>query len=126
MSIVVKDKVFELPDEGVHNVVASEVTDLGLVETNFGTKDRVRIVFECTDQNDSEGNPLKLFITATKSLHPKSTLGNFLKQLGIPVTPGQEFDLEDVVGVKALAVVQHNPGSNGKTYANVTSFTKAK
>jgi hypothetical protein len=122
MGIVVKDKVFELPDEGVHTVTITEVQDLGLVETNFGTKDRVRIVLECQDQKDSEGNPIKLFITATKSLHPKSTLGNTLTQLQVPV--GAEFDLEDLVGLTKSAVVQHNEGNNGKTYANIVSFLK--
>ena len=124
MPIVVKDKVFELPDEGVHDVVISEVNDIGLEETTFGTKDRVRLVVTCLDQNDSEGNPIKVFAKATKSLHAKSTLGTYLNQLGVPI--GSEFDLEDLVGLKTQALIEHNVSSNGKTYANLTSFIKGK
>lgn len=124
MSIVIKDKVFELPDEGVHDVVVAEVVDLGLTETSFGTKDRVRIVFEVEDQNDSEGNPLKVFFTATKSLHKKSALRKALEQLQVPV--GTEFDVENIVGLKTQAIVEHNEASNGKTYANIVSFLKKK
>lgn len=58
MSIVVQEKVFELPDEGVHNVVISEVVDLGVVDTKFGPKDRVRVVFDVLDQKDSTGEGL--------------------------------------------------------------------
>jgi hypothetical protein len=124
MPIVVTEKVFELPDEGVHNVVISEVVDLGLVETKFGTKDRVRIVFEVTDQNDSEGNPLKLFVSANKVLSPKSTLGILLNDLGVVVSG--DFDLEDLVGIKAIGVVKHTVGENKKTYANIVSYLKPK
>ena len=124
MSIVVKDKVFELPDEGIHDVTVAEVLDLGLTETTFGTKDRVRVVFEVQDQNDSEGNPIKVFFTATKSLHKKASLRNLLEQLQVPV--GTEFDLEDIVGLKTQAIIQHNEGSNGRTYANIVSFMKPK
>jgi hypothetical protein len=123
MSIVVKDKVYELADEGVHSAVISEVKDLGLVETTFGTKDRVQFTLEVLDQKDTEGEPIKVFVRANKSLHHKSTLGNMLNQLSVPVNG--EFDLEDLVGMKVQVVIQHNE-NQGKTYANVTSFLKGK
>ena len=126
MGILIKDKVYELPDEGVQTVVITEVQDKGLVETNFGTKDRVTIVFE-TEQKDSvTGEPIRLFMSATKSLHPKSTLGNLINQLGVHVAPGGEFDVEDLTGIKAQVVVEHREGSNGKTYANIVSVLKRK
>jgi hypothetical protein len=127
MGIPVKSKVYELADEGVHSVVISNVKDLGLVETQFGTKDRVQITLNVLDQNDAEGNPINLFVTANKSLHAKSTLGNMLNQLGIGIPePGVEFDVEDLVGVKSQVVVQHNKSSDGRTFANVTTFLKKK
>ena len=124
MSIVVQEKVFELPDEGVHNVVISEVVDLGVVDTKFGPKDRVRVVFDVLDQKDSTGEGLKLFVTANKVLSPKSTLGILLNDLEV-VTTG-EFDLEDLVGIKKPAIVKHTVGENGKTYANIAGFLKNK
>jgi hypothetical protein len=119
MGVVVKQKEFEKATEGVHQVVITEIKDLGLVETSFGTKDRVRIIFECQDQTDIEGQPVQIPLTATKSLHSKSTLGTLLSDLKVPV--GAEFDLEDLVGLKAQVIVKHNAGSDGKVYANIKS-----
>ena len=123
MGVVIKDKVYELPEEGIQSVTITEIQDLGLTETKFGMKDRVRIVLQ-TDETDSEGNPINVFVTATKSLHQKSALRGFLNQLG--VNPGSEFDLEDLIGIKTQVVVQHNTSTNGKTYANVTSVVPKK
>jgi hypothetical protein len=119
MSLVVKTKTYENLSEGLHNVTITKVEDLGLQETNFGTKDRARVVFTAADQKDKEGNPVDIFMTVTKSLHAKSQLGKALAALKIPV--GAEFDLNDVVGVKCQIVVQHNE-KDGKTFANVASI----
>jgi len=118
MSLVIKPKVYENMTEGLHNVTITKVEDLGLQETNFGTKDRARIVFTASDQKDKEGKAVDIFMTVTKSLHSKSQLGKLLAALKIPV--GAEFDLNDVVGTKAQIVVQHNE-KDGKTFANVAS-----
>jgi hypothetical protein len=125
MAVIVKEKVYELPDEGVHSLVISEIRDLGLVDTSFGTKDKALIVFDVQDQNDSEGNPTRVSVSVNKSLHVKSSLSVLLGQLG--VVPGAEFDLEDLVGLQVKqGVIQHNVGKNGKTYANLTTVLKSK
>ena len=123
MSLVIKPKTYENLTEGLHNVTITKVEDLGLQETNFGTKDRARLVFTAADQKDKEGNPVDIFMTVTKSLHAKSQLGKALAALKIPV--GAEFDLNDVVGVKCQIVVQHNE-KDGKTFANVASIIPIK
>lgn len=123
MSLVIKDKVYEQLTEGLHNVTISKVEDLGAQETQFGTKDRARIVFTASDQKDKEGKAVDVLMTVTKSLHSKSSLGKLLVQLGIPV--GAEFDLNDIVGTKCQVVIQHKE-SEGKTYANVVSVLKIR
>jgi hypothetical protein len=123
MSLVIKDKVYENMSEGLHNVTITKVEDLGLQETQFGTKDRARIVFEAADQKDKEGKPVNVFMTATKSLHSKSQLGKLLATLKIPA--GAEFDLNDIVGIKCQVVIQHKE-SEGKTYANIATVLPLK
>jgi hypothetical protein len=123
MSLVIKPKTYENLTEGLHNVTITKVEDLGLQETNFGTKDRARLVFTAAGQKDKEGTPVDIFMTVTKSLHAKSQLGKALAALKIPV--GAEFDLNDVVGVKCQIVVQHNE-KDGKTFANVASIIPIK
>jgi hypothetical protein len=117
--VVIKDKVYEQMSEGLHNVTITKYEDLGLQDTQFGTKDRVRIVFQAQDQKDSKtGEPINVFMTATKSLHSKSQLGKLLATLKIPA--GAEFDMDDLVGVKCQVVIQHKE-SEGKTYANIAT-----
>lgn len=116
--VVIKDKVYEQMSEGLHNVVITKYDDLGLQETQFGTKDRVRIVFQAQDQKDKTGEPINVFMTATKSLHSKSQLGKLLATLKIPA--GAEFDMDDLVGIKCQVVIQHKE-SDGKTYANIAT-----
>lgn len=123
MSLVIKDKVYELLTEGLHNVTITAVQDVGPQETMYGTKDRARIVFTASDQKDKEGKAVDVLMTVTKSLHSKSSLGKLLVQLGIPV--GAEFDLNEIVGTKCQVVVQHKE-SEGKTYANVVSVLKVR
>src|SRR5258708_13150515 len=118
MSLVIKDKVYEQMSEGLHNVTITAVNDLGLQETQFGTKDRAAIIFEAADQKDKEGKPVNVRMTVTKSLHAKSQLGKLLATLKIPI--GAEFALNDILGIKAQVVIQHKE-SDGKTYANIAT-----
>jgi hypothetical protein len=117
--VVIKDKIYEQMSEGLHNVTITKYDDLGLQDTQFGTKDRVRIVFQAQDQKDGKtGEPINVFMTATKSLHSKSQLGKLLATLKIPA--GAEFDMDDLVGIKCQVVIQHKE-SEGKTYANIAT-----
>jgi len=118
MSLVIKPKVYELMVEGLHNVVITKVEDLGMQETNFGTKDRARIVFAAADQKDKEGKPVEIWMSVNKVINPKSTLGKLLAALKVPQP--EEFDLNSIVGIKTQVVVQHNE-KDGKTYANIAS-----
>jgi hypothetical protein len=122
--MIIEEKVYELPTEEAHNLTIAEYKDLGAVETNFGTKEKVSIKIEVTDQKTEKGEAIYVFVNATKSIGPKSTLGKFLRKLGINVQ-GQ-FDMDDLVGYKFRAVIEHNVAENGKTYANIGSIIKGK
>lgn len=115
---VIKDRVYENANEGIHNVTISRIDDLGMVEGQFGTKDKIRIIFT-TEQEDSEGNLIEVRSNFTKSLHKKSGLTKFLKALKI--NAADSFDTDELVGLKLQIVVVHNE-SDGKTYANIDSY----
>jgi len=121
---IIKDKVYENLSEGLHNVVIKKVDDLGAEETNFGTKDRIRVTFEAQDQKDKEGKPVNVTVKYTKSLHAKSA---FVKTLLAPlgISAGTEFDTDALVGTKCQVVIQHKE-SDGKTYANVTAVLRIR
>jgi len=124
MGIVITKKVYELADEGLHNVVISRIDDVGLVETQNGTKDKAAIYFTCLDQKAKDGGEVDLRYLVNKVITDKSTLGKMLKALKID--PNDNFDMDDLIGIKAQVVVQHNKAENGNTYANITSFIPTK
>lgn len=122
--MIIKKKEYEKADEGIHNVVISRVEDIGLVETQNGVKDKFAIFFTCQDQTAKDGSDVDIRYTAAKVITPRSTLGKMLAALKIEA--GDDFDTDDLVGVKCQVVVQHNKADNGNVYANITSFIPTK
>jgi hypothetical protein len=96
-----------------------EVEDLGLQETQFGTKDMAVIYFTADDQK--EGKPVNACMKVIQSLHPKSNLTKLLTQLSVPF--GDTFDLNVLIRVKCRVVVQHKE-RDGKAYANIAAVLK--
>ena len=125
MAIVVKEpdqKEFEHPEDGQYIGVIADVIDLGEVETGWGVKPRVRIVY-LLDANDSKGNPFRVVSTYTASLHEKANLRKALKQiLGADVS-GQ-FDLEELLGINNQLVVTTTQ-KDDKIYTNIVAILKA-
>ena len=124
MGIVVTKKVYELADEGIHNVVITRIEDVGIVETQNGMKDKAAIYFTCLDQKAKDGGEVDLRYLVNKVISANSTLGKLLAALKI--TAGDNFDMDDLIGIKAQVVVQHNKAENGNTYANIMSFVPVK
>ena len=122
--MIIEEKVYELPTEEEHALTIVEVRDLGPVETNFGTKDKISIKIDVTDAKTEKGENIYVFVTAAKSLGEKATLGKFLRKLGF--TPGKQFDMDDLIGFKFNAIIEHSVGTNGKKYANVGSIVKKR
>ena len=125
MSIVVTEpdqKDWERPEDGAYLGVIADVVDLGEVETGYGLKKRVRIVW-LLDAFDSEGNQFRVMASYTASLHEKANLRKALKSiLGADVS-GQ-FDLEELLGVNNQVIVQ-TVDSGEKTYTNVIAILQA-
>ncbi len=124
MGIVVKKKVYELADEGLHNVVITRIEDLGQVETQNGTKLKAAIYFTMQDQKAKDGSDVDARYTVNQVITPKSTLGKLLAALKIEAS--DDFDMDDLIGIKCQVVIQHNKADNGNTYANITSVIPIK
>ena len=123
MAIVTK-KVFELPSEGLHLAQITRVDDVGQVETSFGVKEKIRIIFTMLDEKSKDGTPLDAMISANKVLGEKSTLGKLLTELKIAA--GDTFDTDELIGVKTQVIISHKEGKD-RNYANVTIVpTRAK
>lgn len=125
MATVIKQKEYELMDEGLHNVVISRIEDLGKVDTQHGVKEMARIFFKALDQKAKDGGDVESFMRVNCVLGAKSTLRKaILQPLGL--TPGKEFDLNSLVGTKCQVLIQHNTIEDGRTFANIASVLKTK
>ena len=121
---IVKKRTYELPSEGLHLAQITRVDDVGQVETSFGVRERIRIIFTMLDEKAKDGTALDAMISANKVLGEKSTLGKLLEELKI--ASGDTFDTDELIGVKTQIIISHKEGKD-RNYANVTIVpTRAK
>lgn len=124
--MIIEEKVYELPSEDSHRLEVVEIGKLKKYETAFGVKDKFTIKIKVSDQKDSEGEDMHVFLTVSPSIGVKATLGKFLRRLKLDVTG--KVDMDELVGFKFKANIAHNEGtgqSAGKTFANLVIDTVA-
>lgn len=127
MGLILSDKSggnFQPAPAGTHRAVCVDVVDLGQVETQYGTKPMLRLVWEIEERMD-DGRPFIVSKRYTQSLNEKATLRHDLESWrGKPLT-GDElagFDTEKLIGAPALVNVMHRNGEAGKVWSNVTGI----
>jgi hypothetical protein len=126
MSLVIKEKPKEypIPDEGIYNAVCVDVVDIGTVETPWGPKEKISIMFEL-DAEDEKGNRFIVGKRYTKSLNEKSNLRQDIETWrnrnfrNADLQDG--YDLESLIGVSCIIFISHNE-TEKRTYANVKSI----
>jgi hypothetical protein len=110
--------------EGIHLAVCVDVIDLGIVDTEYGPKPKVRLVFETKEKTD-EGKHCTIGKQFTASLNPKATLCKFLGSWrGKPIVPNETIDIDGLVGKCCTIVVAQETNDAGKTYANINAVSK--
>lgn len=130
---------FQILDEGTHAAICTWLVDLGPQELEFQgevtEKPRIRLRFEVpaerAEWTDKEGvtheGPMVIWKEYTASLHEKATLRAHLESWrGRAFTEDElrGFDLKAILGKPCMIAVTHRTGTNGKTYANITSISK--
>ena len=127
MSIIItenRNEDYPIPDEGIASAVCVDVVALGKIETPWGPKEKVSLIFELED-TDVEGNRYILGKRYTRSLNEKSNLRKDLERWRNKKFKPQElkdgFDLESLVGVSCLLFISHNE-TDQRTYANISSI----
>lgn len=116
---------------GVHQAVAVDVVDMGILEVTYQGKSKkqhkVRVVWQIEELMD-DGKPFICQKRYTLSLNEKSTLRKDLESWrGRAFTEAEleGFDVETIIGVNCLLnVMQVQKG--GETYANVTAVMPIK
>lgn len=126
MSLVIRGSEFIPAPSGVQPAVCVDVVDLGMVDGAFGTKHKVKVVWEIA-ATMQDGRRFIVQKQYTASLHEKSSLAIDLKTWrGRALTTDEVkgFDLERIVGVPCQLVIVHNE-KDGQTYANIQTILKA-
>jgi hypothetical protein len=124
--MILKQKKIAPAPEGLNNAVCIDVVDLGMVETQWGKKPKVRLVWE-VEAKQEDGRPFLVVQTYGASISPKSTLRKHLKGWrGRDFNPEEleAFDLEKIVGVHCQLIVVHNEADDGRIFANVETILK--
>lgn len=124
--ILKHDTNYKPAPEGLNNAVCIDVVDLGMVDTQWGKKPKVRLVWEVEAKQD-DGKPFRVVQSYGASVGPKSTLRKHLKGWrGRDFTPEElkGFDLEKIIGVNCQLIVIHNESDDGRVFANVETILK--
>lgn len=119
-----KSKTYPLCPEGPQQVVCVDVIDVGLVQTDFGEKQKVRLVFQSAAIDSDSGKPYQISSQLTASLHEKATLSRLIEGWLRKLSPEErELGISEtmLLGMNGFANIVHNERA-GKTYANIGSL----
>jgi hypothetical protein len=125
MPLVIKEQEahFEPAPPGLHQAVCVDVVDLGLVDTKFGPKRKLKIIWQLAMKN-KQGERFQARASYTQSLMEGSNLRRDLESWrGRSFTEEERkgFDVEKLIGVNCQLSLKHNISkSTGRTYAQVT------
>lgn len=108
--------------------VCVDVVELGLVETPWGAKPKLKLVFELAQQK-SNGYRVTASRTYTKSLHEKSTLRPELERwLGRPLNERElasGFSFRSLLGYPCTLTVLPALSESGHAYQKIVSIGAA-
>lgn len=129
MNLIINEKTqnTDLAPSGLQPAVCVDVRDLGTIDTKFGDKQMVLLVFELEATND-HGERYLLQKRYTRSLHEKSNLRKDLERWrGKPFerqTLLRGFNLAKLISIPAMIYVEYQDTKRGK-WANVDSILPA-
>ena len=124
MSIIAKrpETTFTPCPEGLHHAVCVDVIDLGVLQTAWGDKHKVRLVWQIEEENLEARRRFDARKQYNLSLHEKATLRKDLEAWrGRKFTDAElkGFDLEKLLGANCQIQVVHDLSDDATIYANV-------
>lgn len=113
---------------GLHRAICCDVVDLGMVQGQYGTKHKVRIIWQ-TEALMPDGKPYLVDQRYTLSLDERSNLRRDLEAWRgktFTLAEAAGFDLERLIGASCGLLIVHKPGREaGKVFANIQSVLPA-
>jgi len=119
---------YPVPEEGLHSAVLVDAVDVGTVDTPWGPKQKVSLIFELQAM-DEEGRHFIVGKRFTRSLNEKAALRKFLEKWRSakysPAELAEGVDLENFIGMSATLFIVHNE-TDERIYANIESVLPYK
>jgi hypothetical protein len=116
------EKNFTPAPEGLHHAVCVDVIDLGLLNTTWGEKYKIRIVWQIEEVNPETKRRFEVRKQYTLSLHEKANLTKDLQSWrGRKFTDDETkgFDVEKLIGANCQVQIVHDISDEASIYANV-------
>ncbi len=129
MSITAKkpeDREFQLSPQGTHLGRCYQIIDMGIQDTPFGAKHKIRIGWELPTELMEDGRPFVIGKEYTLSLHADSNLTkDLIAWRGKSFTDEElaGFDVSKVIGAPCMVTVIHGTTKAGKAFAGVAGIT---
>lgn len=123
--IVTEGSTFEPHPEGQFRAVCVDVVERHGVETAWGIKNKVRLVWQ-TEATRDDGKPFLASASFNATLNENGRLRPFLEGWRGKKFTAQDlkgFDLEKLIGVQAVIQIVHTE-KDGKVYDNVTTIMR--
>lgn len=112
--------------DGFVRGVIVDITAPKKVQTQYGEKDKFKIVYESEVRDEPNDRQFCVFSNGyTPSLHEKAALRKDLKKIrGRDLTPAEEqgFDMESLIGFAVSMLIRHEAGTDGRTYAKIETI----
>ncbi|MEO9887054.1 MAG: hypothetical protein ABJR05_14550 [Balneola sp.] len=132
MSLIIKEEKpdYPLAPDGLQDAVLVDVVDLGELDTPWGPKHKLSLVFELED-TDPEGKHYVVTKRYTWSLNEKSNLRKDLERWRCSKFTTEDLeqgiDMEAIIGLNATLFISHNESEeHGKTFANIETILPRK
>lgn len=114
--------------EGLHLAVCVDVIDLGIVQTTWGDRHKVRLVWQIEEEDSQRLRRFECRKQYNLTLHEKATLRKDLESWRGRKFSDAElkgFDLEKLLGVNCQLQVVHDITDEGSIFANVQAIVPA-
>jgi hypothetical protein len=114
-----------VPPEGTHMAVLVDAEEQNDVETPYGIKDRVRLIFEIDVVNAQTSKRMLVSRSFTASIHSKSALRAFVENLvgrklnDDKIREAGGFHPSSLVGRSCQLVLVHEQNRDGQIYSNI-------
>jgi hypothetical protein len=116
--MLIERKSFEPAPDGEHLVTCVDVVDLGMQTGKYGEKRRLKLVF-VVDEQDSEGEAIRVTDFVTASIHRTAKLTPYVKAL-TGKAPGRSFNTETLIGCSCAVTTEQRTNEDGTVFANIT------